>query len=100
VALPHASLGPYGTFEAAGQPAWGLSQAPELVEQYGNGRDSVLVLRCNCGKIIRLLDHNVAADGTVSPSLWHDVPGCGWHVMGRLEGWERGEWHAGGAAPQ
>jgi hypothetical protein len=97
VVLPRAALGPYGTFEAQSQPAWDLSHDPELVAAHGQGRDSVLVLRCDCGKIIRMLGHEIAADGTVSPSVWHDVPGCGWHVFARLEGWEQGTWHAGRA---
>lgn len=94
VTLPHAALGPYGTFEQTGAPAWDLSTDPELVAQHGAARGEVLVLRCDCGKIIRLLGHRVAADGTVTPSLWHDVPECGWHVHGRLDGWTEGEWQA------
>lgn len=91
VKLKRAALGPYGTFERKGAPAWDLSRDPKFVAEHGNGQESVLVLRCDCGKIIRLLGHTVADDGTLSPSLWHDVPECGWHVMGRLEGWAERE---------
>lgn len=47
-----------------------------------------VIVRCNCGAAL-LLDHEIAADGTVTPSLWHsEVQGaCGWHVVGRLDGW-------------
>jgi hypothetical protein len=30
--------------------------------------------------------HTVAADGTISPSVV--CPGCGWHVMAKLDGWQ------------
>lgn len=33
------------------------------------------------------LRHEVAADGTVRPSLVCPREGCDWHVFGRLEGW-------------
>jgi hypothetical protein len=87
VALPHAALGAYGSFEAKGQPAWDISRDSKLVADYGDGLDGVVVLRCNCGKVIRLLDHRIKPDGTIEPSVWHDVPGCGWHVFARLEEW-------------
>lgn len=35
-----------------------------------------------------LLDHDVAADGTVTPSLVCPGDGCTWHVNARLEGWK------------
>jgi len=34
-----------------------------------------------------LLDHEVAADGTVASSVECWVEGCGWHVQAQLEGW-------------
>lgn len=48
------------------------------------GRSAVVTCG-GCGASMRL-DHDVAADGTVSPSL--DCPGCSWHVWGRLDGWQ------------
>jgi hypothetical protein len=33
------------------------------------------------------LDHRIEANGDVNPSLWHDDPGCGWHVYGTFVGW-------------
>lgn len=57
------------------KPAWG---------RFAGGEAWV---RCQCGQVL-YLDHDVAADGTVSPSLWHDEPGCGYHVMATLQGWQ------------
>lgn len=34
------------------------------------------------------LDHSVAADGTISPSLVCPYTPCDFHEWGRLEGWE------------
>jgi len=56
-------------------PAWGRTDAGDLW------------LRCRCGLPMGLDHHRVAADGTVSPSLHHDEPQCGWHVFGRLLDW-------------
>ena len=97
--LPRTTLGAYGSFEESCHPAWDLNRDPALVKLYGNGHAAVPVLRCNCGKIIRLLDHHIAADGSLTPSVWHDVPGCGWHVWARLEGWDQGEWQVGESNP-
>jgi hypothetical protein len=46
-----------------------------------------LFIRCECGLLMGLTHHSIAADGTVSPSLYHAEPQCGWHVWGRLEDW-------------
>lgn len=49
-------------------------------------------LRCACGHLLTIDTHNgthaIAGDGKVTPSLWHDVPECGFHVFGTLDGWE------------
>lgn len=37
-----------------------------------------------CGGISDMTAHEVAPDGTVTPSILCD---CGWHVWGKLEGW-------------
>ena len=34
------------------------------------------------------LDHTIAADGTVSPSVVCPEGGCGWHEHVQLEGWQ------------
>src|SRR5882762_8866810 len=58
-------------------PAWGRDK--------GSGE---IFIRCGgCGKCIDL-DHQVAANGDVTPSVWHDSPDCGWHVHITLEGWQ------------
>ncbi len=44
-----------------------------------------VVLACpKCGGV-SMLDHEVDAEGVVTPSIVH-VP-CGWHGFGRLVGW-------------
>lgn len=79
----------------------GVVQIPRVEKRQRNvepmpawGRDAGghLWLRCKCGLPMGLDDHTVAADGTVSPSLWHqdDGHGCGWHVWGRLLDWDAG----------
>jgi hypothetical protein len=49
-------------------------------------------LRCECGHILNIDTHNhthaIGPDGVVTPSLWHDVPECGFHVFGTLDGWQ------------
>ncbi len=59
-------------------PAWGIDKG-----------DGGVFVRCGqCGKAVDLHEqHTIAADGTVSPSVHHDEPGCGWHVHIKLEGW-------------
>lgn len=47
-------------------------------------RHLVYVTCPGCG-IEGRLDHDVAADGKVTPSL--DCPSCDFHDMARLEGW-------------
>lgn len=41
---------------------------------------------CRCGSSGPLSDHEIAADGTVTPSLY-DENGCGFHEMIVLEGY-------------
>lgn len=61
------------------KPAWGMDE------------DGLVWLRCQCGFLVTL-DHTVAADGEVNPSLWHNSPPlCDWHVWGKLEGWNGGD---------
>lgn len=59
------------------KPAWGRDAGGHLF------------IRCACG-ICMGLDHEIDAEGNVSPSLWHDDPNCGWHVHGRLLDWDGG----------
>jgi hypothetical protein len=56
------------------KPAWGVDAGGSLFVRCGG-----------CG-VCAGLDHEVAPDGTVAPSLV--CPDCGWHVMATLEGWQ------------
>ena len=40
-----------------------------------------------CGKIASLIDHSIAQDGTVTPSLVCPYEGCTFHDWVKLEGW-------------
>jgi predicted RNA-binding Zn-ribbon protein involved in translation (DUF1610 family) len=40
-----------------------------------------------CGQLGSLADHNIAPDGTVSPSVVCPTAGCDFHEFIRLEGW-------------
>ncbi len=55
-------------------PAWGFDVT------------GTLFIRCMCGECLEI-DHTIMANGDVEPSLWHDEPRCGWHVMATLDGW-------------
>lgn len=57
------------------KPAWGKE-----------GDDTYI--RCGgCGQCINL-DHTIAPNGDVNPSVHHDDPRCGWHVWVTLVGWK------------
>lgn len=45
----------------------------------------------DCGKFLNLVNHTIAADGQVSPSVGHPdgYPACNWHTHPRLIGWEQ-----------
>mgnify|MGYP001576936534 CR=1 FL=1 len=45
-------------------------------------------LACNHGHSGLLSDHDIAEDGTVSPSVVCTSPGCGFHESVKLDGWE------------
>jgi hypothetical protein len=50
--------------------------------------DLVVKLRCGgCGAVGYLDDHKIEGDGTVTPEIVCPANECGWHVTGRLEGW-------------
>lgn len=58
-------------------------------------RDGVRVVHLVCGGCGRhagtLDDHTIDEAGNVSPSILCPAAGCGWHVYGRLVGWDPGE---------
>lgn len=51
--------------------------------------DGNVAIACGQGHIA-FLDpaHQIADDGSITPSLGCPEEGCDWHVFGRLEGWE------------
>ncbi len=55
-------------------PAWGWDARGHIF------------IRCICGECC-LIDHEILPNGDVNPSLWHDDPKCGWHIMATLDGW-------------
>lgn len=52
------------------------------------GNRCVLLTCGGCGVAVHLSGWTVADDGTVSPSVWHNEPQCGWHVFIRLLDWD------------
>lgn len=51
--------------------------------------DDLVMVRCDKGHDCHL-GHDIAADGSVSPSMVCGVKGCAWHEFGRLLDWDRG----------
>jgi hypothetical protein len=47
-----------------------------------------------------MLGQVISDDGTVTPSIWHDVPDCGFHVFGKFADWDNGRWDTLGNQPQ
>lgn len=41
----------------------------------------------DCGQSAPIWYHDIAADGTVTPSLICPMDGCSWHVFVTLLGW-------------
>jgi hypothetical protein len=50
------------------------------------GSDDQVMVKCAKGHLASL-DHEIAADGTVTPSLGCPTEGCDWHEMVRLKDW-------------
>lgn len=48
-------------------------------------------VKCACGQMLGLGGHHVHADGTVTPSVWHDRGGCDWHFNITLADYDQGE---------
>jgi len=53
-----------------------------------DGTRSASVACAQCGLSSTLTGHEIAADGTVTPSLQCPHKGCSWHVHVQLAGWE------------
>lgn len=79
--IPHTTIlkfnedGRYGS-----NPAWG---------RQGNN----IIFRCKCGVLYNLSENGweIAADGTVTPSVHHDDNYCGFHEFVKLEDFQSTE---------
>jgi len=63
-------------------PCWELQEYAIL----GYPRSNQVLLKCPNGHI-GVLDHEIAEDGTVTPSVMCDREGCDFHEMIRLLDW-------------
>lgn len=50
----------------------------------------LVMVQCPNGHGLHL-PHAIDARGMVTPSIACPIPGCGWHVFARLDGWAAGE---------
>ena len=60
------------------------------MDEYGDHPRWAAILRCaDCARPLMLVNHTIAADGQVSPSVGHpeNYPACSWHPTPRLVGW-------------
>lgn len=64
-----------------------LKQPKGTWKKRGDGLISVVCPDCGEGAF---LDHTVADDGTVTPSLVCSVTGCKFHEFVKLDGWKAG----------
>ena len=62
------------------------------IETLSDGR-KVIVTRCGRGHIGSLGNHEISADGTVSPSVVCQHEGCDYHEFIQLDGWAHPELH-------
>lgn len=61
-----------------------------LIDTLGDSPRWSAMIRCpSCAKPLSLVNHTIAPDGQVSPSVGHpDIyPPCDWHVTPKLVGW-------------
>jgi len=62
-----------------------------LFDEYGDKPHRTAIVWCpKCGKPLNCVNHTIAANGQISPSLGHPIeyPPCPWHTSPRLVGWE------------
>jgi hypothetical protein len=52
--------------------------------RYQSSEHTAIIACADCGEE-SILDHDIAPDGTITPSV--ECPACKWHVHGRLIGW-------------
>ncbi len=50
-------------------------------------RDNIEIPKivCKCGETGVINNHEIASDGTITPSFFHDTTECGFHDMIKLE---------------
>lgn len=65
------------------------NQSEQAAGTWWNTTGSSIVVRCpQCSKIAVVGSHEVAIDGTVTPSLVCPTEGCGFHEWVKLEEWK------------
>lgn len=74
--------------EKRGEARWGERGSWFPVTK-SSGRRSAIIVCPGCGRA-QSLDHEIAVDGTVTPSLQCAFDSCAFHEWVRLDGWEPG----------
>lgn len=68
--------------------AKGVWERRQISQSVTEPRVKTAALSCpNCGQAASLIDHDIASDGTVSPSVVCPMAECGFHDMVQLIGW-------------
>jgi DNA-directed RNA polymerase subunit RPC12/RpoP len=70
--------------EGRGRGQWRRVLLDEFTVQ---PRWSAIICCPDCGVLLPIPNHTIAADGQVSPSVGHPVTQCSWHVHPKLIGW-------------
>lgn len=65
---------------------------PFWIRVLRTGKPDSATVVCPSGHVGSLLDHEIADDGSVTPSLVCPEDGCGWHEHVRLIGWDHRRW--------
>lgn len=74
-------LFPYETSES--------DKLPDRALTWLQTKDGKVAIACGNGHMAFLdPEHQIADDGSVTPSLGCPEEGCDWHVFGKLVGWE------------
>lgn len=62
-----------------------------LIDEFEDAPRYGAIIWCpECAKPLAVVDHHIADDGQISPSVGHpdSYPPCGWHTNPRLVGWK------------
>lgn len=66
-----------------------LSKPGKYRSATADGGKRTAILSCpDCGQSVSLRNHDIAADGSVTPSLVCPRSGCTFHDYVKLEGWD------------